>query len=133
MSNMLDFINPKILAAAQIVMAAGIIRFWIMWFRTEHNEPWLPPGYMEHERTFVYPDTVLSILMIISAILLFLEKPLGASLTLVCGGMMLFLTVIDIAYFAQHGLFSKERGGAENWGIIIPMVIMSFLMIFRFI
>ena len=133
MSNMLDFINPKIVAVAQIVMAVGIIRFWIMWFRMEHNEPWLPPGYMEHERTFVYPDTVLSILMIISAILLFLEKPLGASLTLVCGGMMLFLTVIDIAYFAQHGLFSKERGGAENWGIIIPMVIMSFLMIFRFI
>ena len=52
---------------------------------------------------------------------------------LVCGGMMLFLTVIDIAYFAQHGLFAKEKGGRENWGIIIPMVIMSFLMILRFL
>ena len=133
MLNMLDFINPKIVAVAQIVMAAGIIRFWIIWFRTEHNEPWLPAGYMEHERTFVYPDTVLSILMIIAAILLLIGKPSGESLTLVCGGMMLFLTVIDIAYFAQHGLFAKERGGAENWGVIIPMVIMSFLMIFRFI
>ena len=133
MSNMLDFINPKIVAAAQIVMAAGIIRFWIIWFRTEHNESWLPSGYMEHERTFVYPDTVLSILMIIAAILLLIGKPSGESLTLVCGGMMLFLTVIDIAYFAQHGLFAKERGGAENLGVIIPMVIMSFLMIFRFI
>jgi len=130
---MLDFINPKIVALAQIVMAVGIIRFWIIWFRTEHNESWLPAGYMEHERTFVYPDSVLSTLMIISAILLFLEKPLGVSLTLVCGGMMLFLTVIDIAYFTQHGLFTKERGGAENWGLIIPMVIMSLLMIIRFI
>lgn len=130
---MLDFINPKIVALTQIVMAVGIIRFWIKWFRTEHNEPWLPAGYMEHERTFVYPDSVLSALMIISAILLFLEKPLGVSLTLVCGGMMLFLTIIDIAYFAQHGLFAKERGGAENWGLIIPMMIMSSLMIFRFI
>ena len=130
---MLDFINPKIVAVTQIIMAVGIIRFWIIWFRKEHNEPWLPPGYIEHERTFVYPDSVLSLLMIISAILLFLEKPLGASLTLVCGGMMLFLTVIDIAYFAQHGLFAKDRGGVENWGLIIPMVVMSFLMIFRFI
>ncbi len=130
---MIEFINPKIIAVAQIIMAVGMIRFWIIWFRTEHNEPWLPEGYMEHERTFVYPDSVLSILMVISAILLFLEKPLGMSLTLVCGGMMLFLTVIDIAYFAQHGLFAKERGGVENWGLIIPMVIMSFLMIVRFI
>jgi len=130
---MLDFINPKIVAVTQIIMAVGIIRFWIIWFRKEHKEAWLPPGYIEHERTFVYPDSVLSLLMIISAILLFLEKPLGASLTLVCGGMMLFLTVIDIAYFAQHGLFAKERGGVGNWGLIIPMVVMSFLMIFRFI
>lgn len=130
---MLDFINPKIVALAQIIMASGIIRFWIIWFRTEHREPWLPAGYMEHERTFVYPDSVLSTLMVISAILLFFDKPLGASLTLVCGGMMLFLTVIDIAYFAQHNLFAKERGGAENWGLVIPMVAMSVLMIGRFI
>ena len=130
---MLDFINPKIVAAAQIIMAAGIIRFWIMWFRTGHTEPWLPAGYMEHERTFVYPDSVMSILMLISAVLLFLDKPLGASLSLVCGGMMLFLTIIDIAYFMQHNLFAKERGGVENWGLVIPMVVMSFLMIGRFI
>ncbi len=130
---MIDFINPNIIAVAQIVMAVGMIRFWIIWYRTEHNEPWLPDGYMEHEGTFVYPDSVLSALMIISAILLFLGKPLGERLTLVCGGMMLFLTVIDIAYFTQHGLFAKERGGAENWGLVIPMVIMSFLMISRFI
>jgi hypothetical protein len=130
---MLDFINPKIVAVAQIFMAIGVIRFWIKWFRTEHNEPWLPAGYMEHERTFVYPDTVMSILMMISAVLLFLDKPLGSSLTLVCGGMMLFLTVIDIAYFAQHNLFAKDRGGAENRGLVIPMVVMSFLMIGRFI
>jgi hypothetical protein len=130
---MLDFINPKIVAVAQIFMAIGIIRFWIKWFRTEHNEPWLPAGYMEHERTFVYPDTVMSILMMISAVLLFLDKPLGRSLALVCGGMMLFLTIIDIAYFAQHNLFTRNRGGAENWGLVIPMVVMSFLMIGRFL
>ena len=130
---MLDFINPKIIALAQLVMAAGIIRFWFIWFRTEHNEPWLPTGYMEHERTFVYPDSVMSVLMVFAAMLLFLDNPIGEKLTLVCGGMMLFLTVIDIAYFAQHGLFAKERGGKENLGLVIPMVIMSFLMIFRFI
>jgi len=71
--------------------------------------------------------------MMISAVLLFLDKPPGKSLTLVCGGMMLFLTVIDTAYFAQHGLFAKKRGGTEKWGLVIPMAVMSFLMIVRFI
>ncbi len=130
---MIDFINPKLIALAQVAMAIGIIRFWFIWFRTDHNEPWLPAGYLEHERAFVYPDSVMSVLMMIAAILIFLDKPLGEKLTLVCGGMMLFLSVIDIAYFAQHGLFAKEKGGAENWGLVIPMVAMSFLMIARFI
>lgn len=130
---MLNFINPEIVALAQIAMALGIIRFWFLWFRTEHNEPWLPTGYIEHERCFVYPDMVMASLMIISAILLIFGYPTGKRLTLVCGGLMLFLTVIDTAYFIQNGMLAKNKGGAENWGVIIPAGIMSFLMIFRFI
>ena len=130
---MLSFISPNIVAGAQIFMAVAIMKFWFDWFRTEHNEPWLPAGYIEHERTFVYPDTVMSILMIISASLHFLKHPLAVNLTLVCGGMMLFLTVIDIAYFVQHGMFSKEKGGAENWVLVVLMVFMSCLMILRFV
>ena len=130
---MLSFIDPRIVAIAQIAMAAGTISFWFKFFRTEHNEPWLPPGFLEHERTFVYPDSVMSILMIISAVLHFLKHPLAGNLTLVCGGMMLFLMIIDMAYFIQHGLFSKEKNGMGHLGIMISMVILSFLMIFRFI
>ena len=123
-----------IVAMAQILMAAGMMHFWYKWFRTEHNEEWLPKGYEEHERVFVYPDTVLSILMIISAILLLTGNTYGEKLTLVCGGMMLFLTVIDIAYFNQHGMFAKEKnGGYHLWGLIVPMIVMSALMIVPFI
>lgn len=130
---MLGFISVKIVAAAQIIMAAGIAHFWINWFRTEHNEPWLPVGYMEHERSFVYPDAVMSVLMITSAILLLMGHSLGERLTLVCGGMMLFLTIIDIAYLKQNDMFAKDRGGKESWGLVIPMIIMSLLMILRFL
>lgn len=117
----------------QIVMSIGIITFWISWFRREHTESWLPPGYIEHERTFVYPDSIMSLLMIISAVLLYLGNPLAEKLTLVCGGMMLFLTIIDIAYFMQHGFFAKERDGLMNLGLILSMIIMSGVMILRFI
>ena len=49
-------------------------------------------------------------------------------------GMMLFLTIIDIAYFTQHGMFAKEKDGINNlWGLVVPMIVMSALMIVPFI
>jgi hypothetical protein len=123
-----------IVAIAQISMAAGMMHFWYKWFRTEHKEDWLPAGYEEHERVFVFPDTVLSILMVTSAILLLTGKSYGVKLTLICGGMMLFLTIIDIAYFIQHGMLAKEKGGSKNlWGLVVPMIVMSILMTVPFI
>jgi hypothetical protein len=130
---MLDFIHPKIVAAVQILAALGIARFWTTWLRTEHEEPWLPKGYVEHERCFVYPDSVLAILMVISAILLFAGNALGERLTLVCGGMMLFLLVIDTAYFLQNGMFAKEKGGADHLRLILTLTVVGLLMILRFL
>jgi hypothetical protein len=130
---MLDFINPKIIAAVQILTSLGIAHFWTTWLRTEHEEPWLPTGYVEHERCFVYPDSVLAALMVVAAVLLFLGNALGERLTLVCGGMMLFLVVIDTAYFLQNGMFAKEKGGAENLRLILVLIVVSLLMILRFL
>ena len=130
---MLNFIPVQVVALAQLAMVVGIVNFWIKWFRSEHNQPWLPAGYIEHERCFVYPDAVMSVLMIFSAILLFMGNPLGERLTLVCGGMMLFLAIIDTAYFKQNGMFEKDKGGKENIGLVIPMIVMSLLMVLRFI
>ncbi len=130
---MLDFISIKIVAAAQVLMAAGTVYFWIKWFGKEHNEPWLPRGYVEHERCFIYPDSVMSVLLVASAVLLLLGNPIGESLALVCGGMLLFLATIDIAYFSQNNMFDRERGGKESWSLVIPMIVMSLLLILRFI
>jgi hypothetical protein len=130
---MLDFIDVRIVAAVQILMAIGIVRFWMTWLRTEHEEPWLPTGYVEHERCFVYPDSVLAALMVVAAILLFLGSALGERLSLVCGGMMLFLTVIDTAYFLQNGMFAREKGGAAHLRLILTLTLVSLLMILRFL
>jgi hypothetical protein len=130
---MLDFIDPRIVAAVQILVAMGIARFWTTWLRAEHEEPWLPTGYVEHERCFVYPDSVLAALMVVAAILVFLGNSLGERLTLVCGGMMLFLAVIDTAYFLQNGMFARQKGGAENLRLILILSVVSLLMILRFL
>jgi hypothetical protein len=76
---------------------------------------------------------VLASLMVIAALLLFLGNSLGERLTLVCGGMMLFLTVIDTAYFLQNGMFAREKGGAENLRLILVLTFVSLLMILRFL
>ena len=82
---MLDFIDARIVAAVQILTAIGIARFWITWLRTEHEEPWLPVGYVEHERCFVYPDSVLAALMVVAAILLILGNALPKWIVVVGG------------------------------------------------
>jgi len=47
--------------------------------------------------------------------------------------MMLFLTVIDTAYFLQNGMFAKEKGGAENLPLILVLIGVSLVMILRFL
>jgi hypothetical protein len=47
--------------------------------------------------------------------------------------MMLFLLVIDTAYFLQNGMFAREKGGGENLRLSILLTLVSLLMILRFI
>lgn len=122
--------DPLTLAAAalSVVTAAGIATFWLTWFRERHSEPWLPVGYVEHERVFVFPDSLLAALLVTSAILAVLEEPLGRVLGLVCAGMLLFLGVIDAAYFAQHRMFARARGGVINLGVVVAVLVVAVVL-----
>lgn len=122
--------DPLVWVAAGLglVTAAGIAAFWLTWFREPHTEAWLPRGYAEHERVFVYPDSILATLLVVSALLAVFDVPLGGSLSLVTAGMLLFLGVIDLAYFAQHGMFARERGGVVNAGIVVGVLVLSVLL-----
>lgn len=121
-----------VVAALELVAAAAIAGFWLTWRRERHDEPWLPGGYVEHEEVFVYPDAVLALVLLASAVLLVLERPLGRSLALVAAGMLVFLGIIDLAYFARHGLFARERGGLMNAGIVLGVLVLAAILIVRF-
>ena len=117
-------------AVVQVVTAAVFALYWITWFREAHDEPWLPTGYVEHERVFVYSDTVVATLLVVSAALAVFEVSWGRTLALVCAGMLLFLGVIDAAYFAEHRMFARDRGGLVNAGVVAGVLAVSgFLMI----
>ncbi|HEX6517010.1 MAG TPA: hypothetical protein VF049_15700 [Nocardioidaceae bacterium] len=115
-------------ATLQLVTALGIAGFWATWFREAHTEPWLPEGYVDHERVFVFPDSLLAGLLTLSAVLAVAEVPLGRTLGLVCAGMLAFLGVIDAAYFAQHGLFARARDGLLNAAIVGAVLAMAVLL-----
>jgi hypothetical protein len=126
-----DDVATWLIAAWQVITALGIAAFWLTWFREEHAEPWLPQGYVEHERVFVYPDSILALLLVVSAVLQLAEEPLGASLALLSAGMLTFLGVIDAAYFAQHGMFARSRGGVVNGGIIVSTLALAVVLAVR--
>jgi hypothetical protein len=74
---------------------------------------------------FVYPDSLCATLLVVSAVLGVLELPLAGSLGLVAAGMLLFLGIIDAAYFAQHRMFARERGGVVNAGVVVAVLVVA--------
>lgn len=121
-----------VVAGLELVAALAIAGFWATWWREPHEEPWLPAGYREHEEVFVVPDAVLALVLVASAVLLVLGEPLGRSLALVAAGMLAFLGLIDLAYFARHGLFARERGGLLNGAIVLGVLVLAAILIVRF-
>jgi len=121
-----------VVAGLEVATALGILAFWVTWFRQGHDEDWLPEGYVQHERVFAFPDAVLAVLLLASAILLVTGQPLGRSLSLVCAGMLAFLGVIDAAYFWQTGLFARRRGGVANAAVVVALLALAVVLVFVF-
>jgi hypothetical protein len=135
-----------VIAALEVITALGIAVYWIMWFRSSHDEPWLPDGYIDHEAPFVFTDTILAVLLVVAAVLQVTDepatsaavlvsagRPVGESLGLIAAGMLLFLGVLDLAYFARTGLFRREHGGVVNAGVVIGTLTLAAILIVRFV
>jgi hypothetical protein len=127
-----DDVGTWVVAGCLLVAAIAIAGFWLTWPRERHDEPWLPRGYVEHEEVFVFPDAILALVLVAAALLLVLGKPLGRSLALVAAGMLIFLGVIDLAYFARHGMFARERGGRPNAGIVAGVLLLAAILLLRY-
>ena len=118
-----------VLIGLQLATALGIVVFWIWWLRAEHDESAWPPGFRRHEQAFVLPDAVLAILLVASSLASLGNMALGAPLALVAAGMMLFLALIDLAYFAQQGMFAVARGGVGNAILVGWLLSLSVIMV----
>jgi hypothetical protein len=122
-----------VIASLEMAGAIGFAAFWLTWFRQPHDQEWLPVGYREHESPFVFSDSVLAVLLGASAVLLVLEQPLGSSLSLVAGGGLGFLGILDAAYFWRTGLFARDKEGLWNLAIVTGVLALAVILIVRFV
>ena len=129
---MTDDVGILVTAILMLLGALVFAGFWIWWFRTEHDQEWLPAGYRDHETPFAFSDTVLALTLVVAAVLLLLEEPLGESLALVAGGMLVFLGVLDAAYFQRTGMFASEHDGIANLAIVLAALGGGIYLIARF-
>ena len=61
-----------------------------------------------------------------------IEESAGDSLGLVAAGMLAFLGVLDLAYFARTGTFQRGHGGFVNAGVVTSVLLMSLILVVRF-
>ena len=118
-----------VVAALELIAALGFVAFWVTWWREPHDEPWLPAGYVEHEAPFVFSDGLIVVTLIAAAIFQVAEQPVGRSLALVAGGMLLFLGVLDLAYFVRTGLFKREHDGLVHAGVVAAVLFLGLFLI----
>lgn len=120
------------IAGLEVATATGITVFWATWFRRPHDQPWLPAGFVDHEAPFVFSDSLLALVLLAAAALQLFEESAGDSLGLIAAGMLLFLGVLDLAYFARTGLLAREHEGLANIGVVASVLILSVVLIVRF-
>ena len=122
-----------VLVVLQVGTAIGIVAFWQWWLRSDHDVDWWPEGYVEHERAFVLPDHVLAGLLVVSALLSARGSEHGGQVALLAAGMMLFLGLIDLAYFARHDMFARQRDGVGNALIVGWMLLLAAVLAIRYV
>ena len=120
-------------AILQIGTALGIVAYWQWWLRSDHDIDWWPTAYEEHERAFVLPDHVLATLLVVSAGLSLAGNEHGGQVALLAAGMMLFLGLIDLAYFARHDMFARQRDGVGNALIVGWMLLFATVLAIRYV
>ncbi|MCK4556573.1 MAG: hypothetical protein KAU47_03585, partial [Candidatus Aminicenantes bacterium] len=81
----------KIAAVLELVLAAGIVSFWIAYFSADIvqiNDPVLKEKYLAFESAFPVPDAYLSVVLVIGGIGLLRKKVYGRLFSLIGGASL---------------------------------------------
>lgn len=104
-----------IAAALEMVLAVGIVLFWVAFFTADEvhiNDPRLKEKYLAFESAFPVPDAYLTIVLVIGGIGLLRKKSYGRLFSLIGGASLVFLGLLDISFNTQHGIYLLGLGEA---------------------
>ncbi|MFC1502326.1 hypothetical protein ACFL6A_02830 [bacterium] len=121
METAIRFRKMKIIAVCEIIMALGIISFWITFFSTDMVQlpnQRLEEIYLAFENAFPVPDLWLSISLIIGAIGLLKVKFFGILFSLTGGASLIFLGLLDVSFNTQNGMYLLTAEDAIFNGLI---------------
>jgi len=105
----------KFAAIMELAIAVGIISFWIAFFSVDLvniDDPHLEKIYLAFESAFPVADISLSIVLIIGGIGLLKKMPFGFLFSLLGGGSLIFLGLLDVSFNTQHGIYLLGIGEA---------------------
>ena len=120
----------KVIAVLQLVMALGLILFWIGFFTVGMAPENPPPCYFAYEHSFPVPDIIMAVALIVSSALLFKGRPLGRLISLVSAGALMFLGVLDMCFNYQNGVYAASTMDlVSNLFINIACVLLGIIII----
>jgi hypothetical protein len=99
----------KIAAVLELVLAVGMISFWIAFFTSDLvqiDDPKLREAYLAFESAFPVPDAYLAVVLIIGGIGLLRRKSYGRLFSFIGGASLVFLGLLDVSFNTQHGIYS---------------------------
>ncbi len=119
----------KTIAVLQLVMALGLILFWVGFFTVGMAPENPPPCYFAYEHSFPVPDIIMAFALIASSVMLFRGNPLGKVISLVCAGSLFFLGVLDMCFTTRTRVCRFHHGPASNLFINIACVVLGLIIV----
>ncbi len=96
----------RTLGYIELATGIGILTFWAL-FYTVGLAPEAPPKcYFAFEDSFLLPDSVLALGLIVGGTCLIKGQKLGQGISLTCAGGLLFLGLVDFSFNLQNGIYT---------------------------
>jgi nucleoside-diphosphate-sugar epimerase len=99
----------QLIAKLQLLTAAGLFLYWILYFTVGVAPDNPPPGYFVFQNSFTFADLILALLLARAATYLLGANPIrrviGRGLSLICAGALLFLGGLDISFNFQNQIY----------------------------
>lgn len=102
----MDVKKAKGIAVLELLTGLSIVLFWICFFAVGLAPANPPACYFAFEHSFVLPDAILALALIVAAVLIYKNSSTGRDLSLVCSGALVFLGMLDFSFNIQNGMYA---------------------------